>query len=380
VEPVEQSSMTAEQQGDEELDHRDPVNSQKGKNALLLPYHPVFKETSSTARTRIAFVGGVKPSNGTQQHNWWVLPMDRFFHWTQGPLNKWKTSVGNSRQHSEETFSAIWRHMPSQSNPADLTSIGIEPSTLPHHGGRDHTSHHRSYQADLQQSHYYRQPGNQKCTCCASTTSRSHLTKTFQVEQLISQCIPQKIHHQLQTSQGQQPLCPHKILTRLWLAVWRWYNRFLIHMKRRNGWNNTRLHSPFLSAHYIHSLIRKAFSQGEDDDNCLHFLIKQCIRWFATKSSLHKIGCLSRTHKVSSSSATTNSLITWEIWIPRIRNSVKTVIHKWLTCYMFKEQTTQQLVGSYHPLESNPRGHSSQLASATPDPSHYDWEQHAARQ
>ena len=61
--------MTAEQQGDEELDHRDPVNSQKGKNALLLPYHPVFKETSSTARTRIAFVGGVKPSNGTQQHN-----------------------------------------------------------------------------------------------------------------------------------------------------------------------------------------------------------------------------------------------------------------------------------------------------------------------
>ena len=55
----------------------------------------------------------------------------------------------------------------------------------------------------------------------------------------------------------------------------------------------------------------------EDDYSNLHFLIKQCIRWFATKSSLHKIGYLSRTHKVSSCWATTNSLITWEILDPK---------------------------------------------------------------
>jgi len=32
-------------------------------------------------------------------------------------------------------------------------------------------------------------------------------------------------------------------------------------------------------------------------------------------------------------------------WIPRIRNLVKTVIHHCLTCYKFKAQATQQLMG-----------------------------------
>jgi hypothetical protein len=32
-------------------------------------------------------------------------------------------------------------------------------------------------------------------------------------------------------------------------------------------------------------------------------------------------------------------------WIPRIRNVVKTIIHHCLTCYKFKAQATQQLMG-----------------------------------
>jgi len=32
-------------------------------------------------------------------------------------------------------------------------------------------------------------------------------------------------------------------------------------------------------------------------------------------------------------------------WIPRIRNLVKTVMHQCLTCYKFKAQATQQLMG-----------------------------------
>jgi hypothetical protein len=55
--------------------------------------------------------------------------------WIQGPPNKWKTSAGNRVTIiQEETSSAIWRHVPSQSNPADLISKGIEPSILPRHG------------------------------------------------------------------------------------------------------------------------------------------------------------------------------------------------------------------------------------------------------
>ena len=52
--------------------------------------------------------------------------------WIQGPPNKWKTSVGNRVAIiQEETSSSIWRHMPCESNPGDLISRGIEPSTLP---------------------------------------------------------------------------------------------------------------------------------------------------------------------------------------------------------------------------------------------------------
>jgi len=41
--------------------------------------------------------------------------------WIQGPLTNWKTSVDNRVAIiQEETPSAIWRSVPSQSNPADL--------------------------------------------------------------------------------------------------------------------------------------------------------------------------------------------------------------------------------------------------------------------
>jgi hypothetical protein len=51
--------------------------------------------------------------------------------WIQGPPSKWKTFVGNRvATIQEETTSATWRHVPTQSNPADLISRGVEPSTL----------------------------------------------------------------------------------------------------------------------------------------------------------------------------------------------------------------------------------------------------------
>jgi len=50
----------------EELDHRDTLKFQEGKKKCYSQQHPVFKEKDSTAKTRIAFGGGAKPSNGTQ--------------------------------------------------------------------------------------------------------------------------------------------------------------------------------------------------------------------------------------------------------------------------------------------------------------------------
>jgi hypothetical protein len=48
----------------EELGHMEPVTSHKSKGTCYyLPHHPVFKETSSTTKTRVVFDGGAKTSN-----------------------------------------------------------------------------------------------------------------------------------------------------------------------------------------------------------------------------------------------------------------------------------------------------------------------------
>jgi len=41
-------------------------------------------------------------------------------------------------------------------------------------------------------------------------------------------------------------------------------------------------------------------------------------------------------------------------WIPRIRNLAKSVIHQCLTCYKFKAQVTQQLMGELPPAQVQP--------------------------
>ena len=41
-------------------------------------------------------------------------------------------------------------------------------------------------------------------------------------------------------------------------------------------------------------------------------------------------------------------------WIPRIRNLVRSVIHQCLTCYKFKAQATQQLMGELPPSRVRP--------------------------
>jgi hypothetical protein len=100
--------------------------------------------------------------------------------WIQGPPNRWKTFVGNRVVIiQEETTSAMWRRVPSQSNPADLISKGIEPSVLPHHGGRDHTGHHRNYQAGLQQGSLLQTTCKSEMYMLLFYTSRRHYTRFF---------------------------------------------------------------------------------------------------------------------------------------------------------------------------------------------------------
>jgi len=54
----------------EELGHMEPVKSQEGKQACyFLPHHPVFKETSTTTKTRVVFDESARTSNGLSLNN-----------------------------------------------------------------------------------------------------------------------------------------------------------------------------------------------------------------------------------------------------------------------------------------------------------------------
>jgi hypothetical protein len=99
--------------------------------------------------------------------------------WTQGPSNKWKTFVGNRVAFiQEETASATWRHVPTQSNPADLISRGVEPTlstyTLWWKGPKCLTQEPSSWPAIG-----FNTPTEIleiKCACCSSTSGRHHTT------------------------------------------------------------------------------------------------------------------------------------------------------------------------------------------------------------
>ena len=178
----------------EELDHKEPMNSQEGKKTCyFLPHHLVFKETSSMTRTRIAFGGGAKSSNGTQQHNWWVLPMDRFFHSTD-------MDTGSTKQ-AEDICRLQSRHHSRRNVFSNIETCAISIKSYWSHFKRNwalntskiHTMEKGTIQAIkgaimlayIRGKYYYRQPGNQKCTCCASTNFKGHYTKICQVEQFI---------------------------------------------------------------------------------------------------------------------------------------------------------------------------------------------------
>jgi len=54
----------------EELGHMEPPNSQEGKDTCYyLTHHSVFKATSTTTKTRVAFDGCAKTSKGLSQND-----------------------------------------------------------------------------------------------------------------------------------------------------------------------------------------------------------------------------------------------------------------------------------------------------------------------
>ena len=110
--------------------------------------------------------------------------------WIQGPSNRWKTFVGNRvATIQEETFLATWRLMPSQSNPADLISRGVEPTTLSNSTLWWKGPHWLIQQLACNRGQYsHRTLGNEKGACCISTPFRRLHTKIFKAKQTTQSC------------------------------------------------------------------------------------------------------------------------------------------------------------------------------------------------
>jgi len=97
----------------------------------------------------------IRALNTTINESYWWVDSSIVLTWIQVPPNKWKTSLGhNVDMIQEETSSAIWRYVPTQSNLTDFIQEELSQQCYqhPHHAERDHTGHYRSHQASLQRS------------------------------------------------------------------------------------------------------------------------------------------------------------------------------------------------------------------------------------
>jgi len=134
--------------------------------------------------------------------------LNRFFHCLEGiqSTSNWKTSVGYSVDIiQKEKSSEIWRHVPSQSNPVDLTSweVILLHFTI-HSVGKRLTGYHRGGSVDLR----------------SRSTTSTH--QTFYIAEF---------HNCRYRLANRQSTTPHKIVTRFKLALKRWYTKFLMYRK-----------------------------------------------------------------------------------------------------------------------------------------------------
>jgi len=232
--------------------------------------------------------------------------------WIQGPPNRCKTFVGNRvATIQEETASASWRHVPSQSNSADLVSRGVEPTTL-----STSTLWWKEPQWLIQKPSSW--PKTEVNTPTEHLEMRNmHVALRQHPEDFIHQscCLLQKIYQQLQAFQGQAN--HHSVHTRCWpgsdLLCKDGTTNFLY--TRNLGLDGTRsciyqFSQDTTSIHWsgrssqnrrTTTTVYSSLSSNASDD-------------FALKSSLYKIGCLSRTYMTSFCWATTfDSITTWKI-------------------------------------------------------------------
>jgi hypothetical protein len=114
-------------------------------------------------------------------------------------------------------------------------------------------------------------------------------------------------------------------LTRLWLAVWRWYNKGSYTQEMKNWWNNKRLQPPVLSVTFIH---RSGRSSKSRRITTTVYTSLSNNRSDELPPNLHFTRLVvSAEHKVLTCWATTtDSITTCVILDPKRRNLMKAII------------------------------------------------------
>ena len=275
--------------------------------------------------------------------------------WIQGPCNKWKTFVSNRVSLIQElTATATWHHVPSQFNPADLISRGIDPVPLLHStlwwkgppwllqdSSRWPTTEviDSTITEEIKKVHVTRLQLPDDVTQQFSNLKK--LTRVIAYcQRFINNCRTTKANRQtstLSTQELDQALnCCIKIAQRI---------EFELEFKELSTNQEVAANSSLKTLHPFidkEGLIRVG---GRLQHSTLPY---QTIHQMILPSNHHLSKLIVSAEHIRILHAGPQLLIASlreKFWIPRIRNMVKTVLHKCLTCYKLKAQATQQLMG-----------------------------------
>jgi hypothetical protein len=284
--------------------------------------------------------------------------------WLQGPPTKWKTFVGNRvTTIQQDKASATWRHVPSQSNPADLITRGLDPTTLASStlwwNGPQWLSQEPSswptteFNAPIEHLEIRTAHVATLQTPDDTTQKFSKLNKLIRViaycRRFINNCRHAKANRQtttLTTQDLDQALtCCVKMVQQISFAQ---EIKDLTERKEVTSTSSLKTLHPFIDQE---GLLRVG---GRLQQSALPY---QAIHQMILPANHHFTKLVVATEHIRLHHTGPQLLIAslWErFWIPRIRNLVKTTIHHRLICYKFKAEATRQLMGELPPSRVQP--------------------------
>jgi len=307
--------------------------------------------------------------------------------WIQGPSTRWKTFVGNRVAFiQEETPSAIWQHVPSQNNPADLISRGADPTTLatstfwwnsPEWITRDPSAwpvaDFDTPTANLETKTVHLALNYQHEDFTQKFSKLNRLLRVIAYcKRFVYNCRQQSANRQhtaLTTQDLDQALiCCVKTVQQI---SYEQEIKDLLECQEVSTTSSLKTRHPFIDDKGI-LRVGGRLQQSTLPYHVIHHIILPPRHHFTKLivSSEHI-----RLHHAGPQLLMAS--LREKYWIPRIRDVVKTVTHHCLTCYKFKVRHNSSWV-SYPQHESNRLDHSQQLASIMQDPLSYEWDQHAA--